>query len=150
MAHRLGVRRRAGVGRADQVVQPDPVQHVEGGTVREQVEVAGHDHEVAGFPGRLDEGREPLGLLAPGRGVALACRVAQAVQLHDADGAAGRTADDPHRLHRARPVGDGPLVVVDEAAVHERGRHTYEGQLLADVRAEAEVLLVAAAASGWL
>ena len=117
MPDRLGVVRRAGVGVADEVAQPDAAQDVERLTRRQQVEVAADHREVTGEPGGADEIGEPLGLGAARGGVLLAAAYAQAVEVrdrHDAPhhGLPGVAADQVHGVGEPRTPGRRPHLVV--------------------------------------
>ena len=102
--YRLDVARAAGVGGADQIDEACFAEDVERFAVRQQVEIAAQDGEVAGLADVGDQRGEAFGLGSSGRGVVLALGVTQPVNLDDGDGSCPALEREPRRERVARPT----------------------------------------------
>lgn len=139
---RLAVSGRAGVCGADELDEPDAPQHIEGLTVRQEVEIPADHGEVAVTSDLCDECGQLMRLVAPSRGVALTGWIAQTVQVHHGDGSFEARCGQAQRVCDARTTGDGPLFVLDVPPVNEGGRLLKDGRCWGDERSNAELLLM--------
>jgi hypothetical protein len=126
----------------DQVDEACFAEDVERFAVRQQVEIAAQDGEVAGLADVGDQRGEAFGLGSSGRGVVLALGVTQPVNLDDGDRSCPALECEPRRQRVARPAGQRPSLVPRELVVHEPGDDIGHRDRVVDEGADAELLLV--------